>query len=106
MSDIVTGIGILLLCVTYVLFFITVIVQKLTYKYGKVRTVKAIVVSTYRTERVSYKGAGTKVECGVVFKTENGKKLSFRVSELSYGSYKKGERGTLKYKGDRLIDFS
>ena len=106
MSDIVTGIGILLSVVAYALFFIALIVQKLIYKYGKAKTVKAVVVSTYRTERVSYKGMGTKVECGVVFKTEAGKKLSFRVSELSYGSYKKGERGTLKYKGDRLIDFS
>ena len=105
MSDIVTGIGILLLCAAYALFFIAIIVQKLIYKYGKAKTVKAEVVSTYRTERNSYKGTGARVECGVVFKTEEGKKLSFRISELSYPHYRKGEKGTLKYKAGRLIDF-
>ena len=31
---------------------------------------------------------------------------SFYVSELSYGGYRVGESGTLKYRGDRIIDFN
>ncbi len=33
------------------------------------------------------------------------KKLHFDVSEFSYKGYRINERGTLKYKGSRLIDF-
>ena len=108
MSDpnrIITGIGILLTSLSFVSMLIFVIVEKLVYKYSKTKTVWAEVISTYRTERNSYKGTGTRVECGVVFKTEEGKKLSFRISELSYPHYRKGEKGTLKYKAGRLIDF-
>ena len=108
MSDpnrIITGIGILLTSLSFVSMLIFVIVEKLVYKYGKTKTVRAEVVSTYRTERVSYKGTGTRVECGVVFKTDKGKKMSFRISELSYSHYHKGKKGTLKYKGDKIIEF-
>ena len=104
-NRILTGIGILLSCATFVILFAFVIAEKVVYKFAKTKNVRAEVSSTYRTERVSYKGQGTRVECGVVFKTENGKKLSFRVSELSYRHYRKGEKGTLTYKGGRLIDF-
>ena len=102
---ILLGIGILLSVFTFIFMFASVAVEKLVYKYGKTKTVRAEVVSTYRIERTSYKGTGTKTECGVVFKTESGKKLSFRISELSYPHYHKGEKGTLKYTGGRLIDF-
>jgi hypothetical protein len=102
---ILTGIGILLSIFTFIFMFVSIAVNTLVYKYGKTKTVRAEVVSTYRIERTSYKGSGTKVECGVVFKTGSGKKMSFRVSELSYCHYRKGEKGTLKYKAGRLIDF-
>lgn len=102
---IILGIGILLSAFSFIFLFVSVIVEKLVYKYGKTKTLRAEVVSTYRIERTSYKGTGTHVECGVVFKTEKGKKLSFRISELSYSHYRKGEKGTLKYKAGRLIDF-
>lgn len=105
-GQIILGIGILLSVLSYILMFVCIIVNKLIYKYGKTKTVRAEVVSTYRNEVVSYRGGGTKVECGVVFKTEQGKKMSFRISELSYPHYRKGEKGTLKYKAGRLIDFS
>lgn len=36
----------------------------------------------------------------------NGRRKSFYVSELSYKDYCKGDKGTLRYKGSRLIDFS
>ena len=104
-GDMMLGIGLVLMVAFWILFFITVIVQKLVYKYGKAKTVKAVVVSTYKTEVVSHKGMGTTVKCGVVFRTEKGRKLSFRISALSHGGYRKGEWGTLKYKGARLISF-
>ncbi len=41
----------------------------------------------------------------VVFEI-NGKCRSLFVSEFSYGSYRKGEKGTLKYRGRKVVDFS
>ena len=35
----------------------------------------------------------------------NDKKKSFYVSQFSYNGYRVNERGTLKYKGDKLIEF-
>ena len=104
-NRIITGIGILLISFSFVGMLVYIVAGKLVYKYGKTKTVRAEVVSTYRIERISHKGLGTRVECGVVFKTENGKKMSFRISELSYPHYRKGEKGTLKYKAGRLVDF-
>ena len=73
---------------------------------GKVRTVKARVADKFQTEVFDkYRGSGKSVRYRVVFEAE-GKKLSFAVSEFSFGGYRVGERGTLKYQGDRLIDFS
>lgn len=105
-NRIITGVGILLTALTFLIMFVSVVVEKLVYKFGKTKSVRAEVVSTYRTERTSYKGTGTRIECGVVFKTECGKKMSFRISELSYPHYRKGKKGTLKYKAGRLINFS
>jgi len=48
---------------------------------------------------------GKRVKYAVTFLTD-GKKKSFYVSEFSYNGYRKGEKGTLTYQGDRLIDFS
>ncbi|MBE7042136.1 MAG: DUF2500 domain-containing protein [Ruminococcaceae bacterium] len=41
----------------------------------------------------------------VVFLCEN-KELLFQVSEFSYGNYRVGQTGTLKWKGRKLLDFS
>ncbi len=41
----------------------------------------------------------------LVFQTETGKRLSFQVSEFSYGGYKLKKKGTLKYKGDMILEF-
>ncbi len=70
-----------------------------------VKTVKAQVVdkSTWETfSRTSPKGKH--VRYTVVFQAGK-KKLSFYVSPLSYEGYRIRETGTLKYKGDRIIDF-
>lgn len=69
------------------------------------RKVKAQVVDKNRIETFSkYSGNGKQYRYVITFEAE-GKRLSFHVSEFSYGGYRKGERGTLTYKGDRLIDF-
>ncbi len=41
----------------------------------------------------------------VTFLCEN-KKLTFEVSEFSYNGYNQGQKGILKFKGSRLIDFN
>ena len=75
-------------------------------RHGKLQTAKAKVVDKFKTETFSkYEGSGKHETCRIVFEAA-GKKISFAVSEFSYGGYRVGETGTLKYRGDRLIDFS
>lgn len=70
-----------------------------------IKTVKAKVVDKYKNNTVSkYYGAFKQEHYIVVFETNN-KKLSFGVSEFSYGNYKVNEQGTLKYKGTKIISF-
>lgn len=69
-----------------------------------VRTVAAKVVDKSKTAPVSPHPGLRHEICYVVFSV-NGKRKGFRVSEFSYNGYRVGETGTLKYQGDRLIDF-
>jgi len=82
------------------------VVQLLRNKFAPVKTVTAVVVNKQKIETVSkYSGTGRHTKYAVTFLAE-GKRLSFYVSEFSYGGYRKNESGTLTYKGDRIIDFS
>ena len=73
--------------------------------FAPVKTVKARVVDKTTVETFSrYRGNGKSIRYCIVFEAE-GKRLAFYVSEFSYGGYRKGERGTLTYKGSRLLDF-
>lgn len=73
--------------------------------FAPVTTTKATVVHKQTVESFSkYSGTGKHVKYAVTFSV-NGKKRSFYVSEFSYHGYRKGETGTLTYKGDRLINF-
>ena len=73
--------------------------------FSPVKSVKATVVHKQTVETFSkYAGSGKHVKYAVTFSAK-GKKRSFYVSEFSYRGYRKGESGTLTYKGDRLIDF-
>ncbi len=84
---------------------IKMLVRLIKSRYGKVKTVKAKVIDKFKTETFSkYSGNGKDEQCRVVFEA-GGKKHSFRVSEFSYNGYRVGETGTLKYQGERLIDF-
>lgn len=70
-----------------------------------VRSVKAQVIGKNTVESFSKTGPGGKrIRYVVIFEAE-GKRRSFYVSEFSYRGYRKAERGTLTYKGDRLIGF-
>ena len=105
-NRIVLGAGILLSITSFVLIFLYVIIRHLTDKYGKVKSVEAVVIHKSKMEPFSkVKSSGMGTRCYVVFQV-NGKKLSFRVSEFSYNGYRIGEKGTLKYKGERLVDFN
>lgn len=74
-------------------------------RYGRVKTVRATVIDKHKTETFSkYAGSGKREKYVVVFLAE-GKKRAFYVSELSFGGYRLQETGTLRYRGDKLIDF-
>ncbi len=85
--------------------WIVVAVKYLRGRFGKVKTVKARVVDKHTVETFSkYSGNGKHIRYVVVFEI-NGKKKGFYVSQFSYGGYRLHEKGTLKYRGDRLLDF-
>ena len=80
-------------------------IRLLTKRLAPVKTVSATVADKHKTESFSkYAGNGKQVKYVIVF-SAGGKKLSFYVSEFSYGGYRVGEKGTLTYKGNRIIDF-
>lgn len=72
--------------------------------FAKVKKVKARLVEKYTYTPVSRSNPNPKVYV-LVFETEKGKKLSFNVPEFSYGGYKVKKKGTLKYKGDMILEF-
>ena len=75
-------------------------------KYGPIKTVKAQVVSKYKldTQTKIYGGLAKPAQHAVVFSI-NGKTRWFLVSEFSYNGYRKGDTGTLRYRGDRIVSF-
>ena len=101
MSDIINIAAIIL----FILCWILIIKKVIFNKYAAVVTVKAKIIDKYKSDIVSkYPGAFKSERYIVVFETKN-KKLSFNVSELSYGNYKINEKGNLKYKGNKIISF-
>lgn len=95
----------LLMALIWAAALIAIVIRVIRNKRGPVKTVQAEVVGKQTVENFSkYSGTGKATRYVVIF-SAGGRKLSFYVSEFSYKGYKKGEKGTLKYKGDRLIDF-
>ena len=76
-----------------------IMVRFLCSRFGRTVKVSATVVHKQKVEQKSFKTPPY-----ISYKMGN-KRKSFYVSELSYGGYRKGEKGTLTYRGDRLIDF-
>ena len=88
-----------------ILWFVGMLVWFFRRQCGRTKSVKATLVNKQVTEDFSkYSASGKSYHYYVTFSI-NGKRRSFQVSEFSYNGYHKGETGTLKYKGDRLIDF-
>ncbi len=87
--------------------FARVLWGRLRDKAAPVRTEKAQIVERFVADGFSRvcSPLAKRPQYYVVF--FNGKKKrAFRVSEFTYGSYRVGRRGTLKYQGSRLLDFS
>ena len=86
--------------------FVSLLVKLIKNRVAPVRTVKAVVLDKQKVEIFSkYSGTGKREKYVVVFSVD-GKKKSFYVSQFSYGGYRLNEKGTLKYQGDKLIDFT
>ena len=89
----------------FLLCWILIIRKTIINKCATVKTVKAKVVDKYKPDIVSkYPGTFKQEYYMVVFETKD-KKLSFNVSEFSYGNYKINQKGILKYKGSKIISF-
>ena len=87
------------------LAMVSIIARTIKNRYASVKTVKAIVIDKNKVETFSkYSGTGKSEKYVIVFSVD-GKKKSFYVSQLSYNGYRVNEKGTLKYKGDKLIEF-
>ena len=88
-----------------VLAVVSLLVKAVKNRCAPIKTVKAVVIDKNKVETFSkYSGNGKSEKYVIVFSV-NGKKKSFYVSQFSYNGYRINEKGTLKYKGDKLIDF-
>ena len=85
--------------------WLLVVIRFVGNKLAPAKTVKAQVTNKHIQEVFSkYSGNGKSYKYVVVF-TSEGRTLSFYVSEFSYSGYRVNEKGTLTYKGNRLIKF-
>ena len=83
----------------------SVLIRTIKNRYAPIKTVKAVVVDKNITETFSKYSGNGKIQKYVIVFSINGKKKSFYVSQFSYNGYRMNEKGTLKYKGDTLIEF-
>jgi len=87
------------------LALVSLLVKVVKNRYAPVKTAKAVVIDKNKVETFSkYSGTGKSEKYVIVFSV-NGKKKSFYVSQFSFNGYRVNEKGTLKYKGDKLIEF-
>ena len=87
------------------LALVSLLVRVVKNRYAPIKTVKAVVIDKNKVETFSkYSGNGKSEKYVIVFYV-GGKKKSFYVSQFSYNGYRVNERGMLKYKGDKLIEF-
>ena len=87
------------------LAMVSIIVRTIKNRYTPIKTVKAVVIDKNKVETFSKYSGNGKAEKYVIVFSVNGKKKSFYVSQFSYNGYRINEKGTLKYKGDKLIEF-
>ena len=87
------------------LAMVSILVRMVKNRYAPIKTVKAVVIEKNKVETFSkYSGSGKSEKYVIVFSI-GGKKKSFYVSQFSYNGYRINEKGTLKYKGGKLIEF-
>ena len=102
-------IGIVITCFVVGLWLfamVRVFIKATKNKHAPVKTADAVVVDKHTVEAFSkYSGNGKNVKYVVVFSVEGAEK-SFYVSPFSYDGYRVSEKGTLKYKGDTIIEFT
>lgn len=101
MSNIVNVIAIILFLLCWTLIIRKVIVSR----YSPVKTVEAEVFDKYKSSTASKYPETLKRDPYIVVFATKGKKLSFVVSGFSHQSYKIKDKGTLKYKGNKMISF-
>ena len=87
------------------LAMISFLIRTIKSRYAPIKTVKAVVIDKNKIETFSKYSGNGKAEKYVIVFSANGKKKSFYVSQFSYNGYRINEKGTLKYKGDKLIEF-
>lgn len=103
MYDLINAIVIILIFACWTLIIGKIVISR----YAPVKTVKAKIVDKYKSDIVpKYYGTFKQERYMVVFETKyKYKRLSFDVSEFSYGNYKINQKGTLKYRGKKIISF-
>lgn len=95
-----------MLWMVFAFVFWFLLIKKLIWnRYSSIKTVKAEVFDKYVADAATkYPGTFNRKRYVVVFKTKD-TKLSFDVSEFSYNNYRIKDKGTLSYKGKRIISF-
>ena len=81
------------------------IVRIIKNRCTSIKTVKAVVIDKNKAEAFSKYSGNGKTEKYVIVFSIDGKKKSFYVSQFSYNGYRVNDKGTLKYRGDKLIEF-
>ena len=80
-------------------------VRVIILRFAPTKTVSATISGKQINESFSkYSGSGKREKYVVIF-SSNGKKHSFYVSKFSYDGYRIGQKGTLTYKGNKLLSF-
>lgn len=82
-----------------------ILIRTIKNRYAPIKTVKAVVIDKNKIETFSKYSENGKTEKYVIVFSINGKKKPFYVSQFSYNGYRINDKGTLKYKGDKLIAF-
>ncbi len=95
-----------LLCVVLgSLQFVSIIVKRIKNRHSPVKAVQAVVIGKNKVDTFDKYAGNGKHEKYVVIFSIDGKKKSFYVSPFSYSGYRINEKGTLKYQGDKIIEF-
>jgi len=104
-DNLVSVVLIIVMLGLWLLAMVRLLIKAIKTKYAPVKSVKAEVIDKHIIKIFSkYSGNGKHEKYVIVFSV-GGKKKSFYVSQFSYGGYRVNEKGTLKYKGDKLIEF-